>query len=100
MLNSIISIHRYTHTITYIHTNIDCSHHLRRQQGEGATRSKVASGGIAFHLLADSYPDLLDWVFNVARLKIMEMTTLMAYGKPVPRLAEGATIVYSPSVTY
>lgn len=33
----------------------------------------MSSGGIAFHLLADIYPDLLDWIFNEARLKIMEV---------------------------
>ncbi|KAM3567955.1 hypothetical protein VYU27_009910, partial [Nannochloropsis oceanica] len=58
------------------------------------------SEGICFHLLGNVYPDLLDWMFNEARLKIMEMTTLMAKGGPVPRVPLGAEMVYSPSVTY
>lgn len=51
----------------------DCSHHFRRQQEAGGATGRTGSGGIAFHLLADQYPDLLDWVFNEARLKIMEV---------------------------
>lgn len=50
--------------------------------------------------MADAYPDLLDWVFNEARLRISEMTTLMAHGGPVPRLPRKSEMVYSPSVTY
>lgn len=82
------------------HTHTDCSHHLRRHQGDGDTHAHMASGGIAFHLMADAYPDLLDWVFNEARLRISEMTTLMAYGGSVPRLPRKSEMVYSPSVTY
>lgn len=60
-------------TTTTTPKKTDCSHHLRRHRGEGSTHAHMSSGGIAFHLMADVYPDLLDWVFNVARLKIMEV---------------------------